>query len=253
METVNISSSWKRCPTPQNCGVRRHKDMSNCLSQSSPGARNRSSAALAPILPEIVSEPEWSIVEIVDPVDDQDGALVGVVCPECGHQLNREEWEDRYHGTDNLGCPGCQTYLEAGAPGIVRPTSTLVSQIEDPINQEWFHATSRQDWQRSVETGKFSTVHLGTWDAALDRMSSEYVDDYVVIKVKLSPESAIPHALYSDSDTNSKMDREDLCAAAGGDVDGVLYMNEYEAPGTASLIISTDAIDSTEIEYRSNS
>jgi predicted RNA-binding Zn-ribbon protein involved in translation (DUF1610 family) len=182
----------------------------------------------------------------------------GYGCPFCG-TFYTEEQRDAHQDSRSGECIECGNKFESG-DALIGVTQEALPFFDDQNvrDSDWYHATVIDDWHGEVirgigdgsDEGESAMVHLGTLQAALDRM--KFVNDFQnsgqvlhwrVHKIRLEPNIPIHSVVIDDDHAEPKTvyqadDRDDY------DGDGATrYVNRYESEGTISLTVNPNALD----------
>lgn len=174
-------------------------------------------------------------------------------------------------------CNSCGDDFNFG-PAVIALTDREDPALDDAALPElaWYHTTTDPEWPRTrkpfaadflqhlrqraqwaeeqIETYRVprenQAIHLGTYEAAIDsmlrRMRNEGDQDSVFYlhRVRLRLDLVIePGWRDENSATAAKITKFDL---ANDGVDGIRYLNAYEAIGSLSLAVVREAIESTQ-------
>lgn len=133
------------------------------------------------------------------------------------------------------------------------------SLLEDPssaVGRIWYHATYQNDWAnygKKKLDPEFETVpylHLGSKSGAMHRGKDAYGDigmvgnySFYLYKVELDSDFNVGAEVFVDSFAGNEMIEgkfdsggNPLIGLDGSKIDGVLYVNRYESPGSISML-----------------
>lgn len=205
------------------------------------------------------------------------GSSFRMRCPNCS-SINKLSAED-YVGSpeSTMTCTSCADDFNFG-PAVIALTDSEDPALDDAglPKLAWYHTTTDPEWPRTKrlladdvlkhlrERAHWSedqmenyrarrenqALHLGTYEAAVDSMLRRMRDEgdqdsvFYLHRVLLSPNLAIEPGWRDENNaTAAKITTSDL---ANDGIDGIRYLNAYEAIGSLSLAVVRTAIESTQ-------
>ncbi|MHC6220494.1 hypothetical protein [Arthrobacter sp. MMS24-S77] len=198
-------------------------------------------------------------------------------CVNCS-SINWLSAEDYVTSPESMTvCNRCGDNFNFG-PAVIALTDSEDPALDDAALPElaWYHTTTDPEWPRTRkpladdvlqhlrERARWSeerieryriprenqAIHLGTYEAAIDsllrRMRNEGDQDsaFYLHRVRLRPDLVIEQGWRDEnSAAAAKITNFDL---ANDGVDGIRYLNAYEAIGSLSLAVVREAIESTQ-------
>lgn len=171
-----------------------------------------------------------------------------VRCKRCSKPLTQDTY-DAVNNTDNLHADAKCSYCYSGMNwnGIEPPyivdiayedAQNFIADKEQVKEYSWYHVTTKKEWQQEAsDAGVY--VHLGTKQAALDRLSvinkTKYGEStYYMHEVKFNTKVAVANNVLSDdNEWPNELDDKDI------PMDSKQihrYINIWEEPGSVSLI-----------------
>jgi hypothetical protein len=134
---------------------------------------------------------------------------------------------------------------------VLKPESLpMLQDDKNVLEASWYHISIRKDWVTDLNSEEDKpVVHLGSKEAAMERMSDIGEDEMYLYEVKLNP--GIPVAKHLEDDLNdyqpelvSQMEKSTVMEAEGAN----RYINRYEDAGSVSLMVSPDSFAVTKVE-----
>jgi len=179
--------------------------------------------------------------------------ISGVYCHSCGKYLPNDFTEKILNGSsrDKNRCPHCKAITTIETAGVdIRASEAKYLQESEVRKASWFHVTTNPNWHSGMSSkngGETPLVHIGSREAALDRMRDmrKWQNDgsqWYLYELKVNPESTVNNGVFEDEN--------DFCpstvqAARNSDYDGSgvnRYLNVFEGPGTISLVANPRAL-----------
>lgn len=194
----------------------------------------------------------------VDAVLDADGEEVadelrvapegysGKWCTACGAYLTLAAAAE-VDEQDRLDCPNCEEELRLNSlPTDLRADQLRFTSAAAVRKAHWFHVSERENWDGATKAAGVVT-HLGSREAALERMAQLVLQgaagkQFYLHEVTLSSKTRVKAGIWHDqvhwpeevgSFGNDGTGRGELGVGEG---QVQRYMNQYEGPGTVSLL-----------------
>jgi hypothetical protein len=191
----------------------------------------------------------------------------GKRCRNCNAMLTQANVDELYDNTKPMedrttNCPSCSTgclwyEFNGSAPYHVdiNPEEAHLLLDENAVREtRWYHSSTSENWAESVETAGV-LIHAGTLSAAHDRMNDLIGQNpqtdrthktHYLYEMKIKPGSALnKNILFDDNNFPSNPNEENEADLNAKTVSR--YVNEWENPGSVSLI---SVIDNFEIVKR---
>jgi len=193
----------------------------------------------------------------------------GVYCTGCNHYFTETDYQtivatNEAAVADTYKCVHCGQPQWTGTVGIdMRHEDARLLDDEVCRTTPWFHVTNRKNWFESInqyQNGGLPLVHLGTREAAMDRMRdlrrehakttpTEPEGDYYLYEVRLRPETKMALGITEDFDDDwpkntaeaTESERYPFFNAMGV----TRYLNRYEAQGSISLLANPRVLVNT--------
>lgn len=198
---------------------------------------------------------EWSLAP--------DG-FSGAYCYSCKSFFTEEE-VDSVGDSGSLLCASCGANSDQGVlPSGVKYSDRKFFSKSAVRENTWYHITVRSDWGGDItaedDVDEQPLVHLGSKDAALDRMqdlieeaaasgiSGDKAPKFYCYEVKVKPVASIADAVLADDNDMAPSKPSDMnlnyVISDGYDEYGVnRYVNEYESHGSISLLAHPSSFD----------
>lgn len=149
-------------------------------------------------------------------------------CPACGQRLLPLELAFLLDGESGFHCP-CGVRVSI-ATCVIHPLSPRLLSVEAARGAVWYHATLVKDWH-NVVVAAGASVHVGeeaaAWETAVSELIWSSAESIYLWEVEVQRSAAFAPLMVDDVDDDAVFTR----GAAS------LYMNRYEAPGSAALFI----------------
>jgi hypothetical protein len=173
-------------------------------------------------------------------------------CKTCGTYASKAQeaalGKDMHESFTCLGC-GRELWLAAMALDLRGSEAKLLSEVA-VRNARWYHISPREDWDEGTKVQQVMT-HLGSKEAALDRLRQVMrapiaPATYYLYEVALKLEAPVLPELVVDQlgswpeQSNETGHGKHWYLQAGG---VSRYMNQYEEPGTISLLADPESYE----------
>jgi len=167
---------------------------------------------------------------------------------------------DEQSSKKNYDCVYCNQSLRRGWFGIdMRYEEARLLDDDTCRDTSWFHATDLGNWFEDINqlrNGALPLVHLGTREAAADRMrnlhekhaqtsSDALGKEYYLFEVQVKPQTSVAPGITVDlncwpkNTTQARDNKAYSCFSAEGIT---RYLNGYEAPGSVSLLANPSVL-----------
>lgn len=175
-------------------------------------------------------------------------------CPACSIPLTKAEERDLLRNfcwnSSKRACVACSEEFAFFEYSVkVHPESSPLMDMETTQSVEWYHATNLEGWlymvtmENGLDEDETPYVHLGTYEAALDRARNEYLKngspEAFIVKVTLSPDAIVSSSFLEDKNNWAYMVEEKTQTLMG---DAARYVNRWEHPGSISLLVDPTKI-----------
>jgi hypothetical protein len=172
---------------------------------------------------------------------------------DCGTYFKQDDFENASRWGE-LPCPSCgKLNMENGMLSDLCSSELKYLDDETVRTAHWFHVTERADWAEGTKAEGIIT-HLGSREAAHHRLAhivsngEAESEQFYVYEVRLKPQAPIAGGLLKDQGTMWPEDTTEIGMADSkypylqhGGV--ARYLNEYEGPGTVSLVADPDSYE----------
>lgn len=173
----------------------------------------------------------------------------GKYCSKCDRYLTIKQWR-KVDEADSLRCPHCRARLLGNELSSDFRAEDLRFLKDDEVrSNHWFHISAHVNWDGDTKA-KGLFVHLGSKEAALERLwqlraqnthweTAEQTPQFYLHEVKLGEKTKIAPGVYNDQVhlwPESSRDRSTRVKVSLTGQGALRYMNEYEGPGTVSLL-----------------
>ena len=176
----------------------------------------------------------------------------------CVHCHTRLPHSDEYRKTSwEVDCPGCGTICRDGLTGVsLKPGAERFFYEKEVFRSDWYHYTSYEDWESlgTRPSTDISVIHLGTEDAALDRRTHTGGKPGRLYRVRLKPGTELAEKILEEDPYNDEPSPrvQDGVTDKGILLSGATrYMNQYEDPGSMSLIVDPRCLEILEVAEKS--
>jgi len=171
----------------------------------------------------------------------------GLSCFQCPYVLSHAEVAQL--GRTLRNCPSCGVIVNPHLFNVsLLPESIDLWDSANLFNQSWFHATHMENWMEELlDDYEEPLVHVGTRGAALSRgrdnrddTRKTYYDTWYLYEVMLRPDTqVIPSVVFDLGEDAPALvsDLEESEEYWGGSRGVLRYVNQYENPGSISLIV----------------
>ena len=173
-----------------------------------------------------------------------------VRCKKCGDALTQKVYDELNEVTFGYvaNCSHCGNPMKWGEltpPYIVDVDDKEAKFLYDDkavMETSWYHITTSDNWHEQVLTSNVF-VHLGTKQAALDRLivlkQYDWLDgsNYKIYEIGFNNKVNVSENIFSDDNqwpVDLSEGKNNACSAHKVN----RYVNEWEAPGSVSLIVS---------------
>lgn len=154
-----------------------------------------------------------------------------VKCSHCGCFLTLTQLA--YVAGESLNITYCR---RCGFPVTMEMADVILSKdsvrrSHSPESFVWFHATTRENWLPKMVDEDVESVHIGTKQAATDRVHGLFVDgDDIVYLNKVRVRKGLEFI--------PEIVEDDNCVECGDDKRPQRYTNRWESPGSLSIAIN---------------
>lgn len=177
---------------------------------------------------------------LISPVSDS-----GTCCKKCQRWLSATENKKLRSAGNAIDCPCGAALSSAFQDATLGIRGDSAQFLDEAIvrSTTWYHATTSEGWSEFVRGGEHM-VHLGTREAALDRVRAfgDEDDPIFLYEVTLDAQSPVAADIFSDDDhwpSSPQYCTEDYDVWSVF-IDGInRYVNACEAPGSISLLASS--------------
>lgn len=186
----------------------------------------------------------------------------GIACKKL--TLTPEQMVDSFDGRKIA--PQCEHFHFPGEDGLITPQATLGADPDNLHKMEWWHITTRENWEQETTSNPDHLIHAGTFAAALMRAKTltNMADknnkpaQFYLHRLHLKPDTPVAARVFEDLIDEWPTTRNEIRTNPNTkrrvpehietpvlnhmfEADGVTrYINDSEDPGSMSILGSTD-------------
>lgn len=174
--------------------------------------------------------------------------LSALACNFCGEHFSKDQ-EFIAMSSYNATCRYCLENCEASEMLLtILPGYQKYLKISAVKDEEWYHATWRDDWMGDLEgfhqyKNKIPMVHIGSKESALDRADAAGYDR--MYSMRLKPGAKISRYVVEDDNLWPVYLDEIDTTFEKGYSNVTRYINRYEVPGSISLLADYSQLEIT--------